>query len=214
MFLICGAGQFGSRASDFLAQDSKNNLTIIDHDLKKLNQISQPSVIKIHTEVIDYLTRQQSSLNPDSIIIPAVPFHLAFIWLMAIIQEDYKIHRLDMPLEIPSELPHPLKSSKHEIICSYADFICPADCPEPEDFCTITGKEREAPLFKLMAGLRPEGFQTGVLKSRQIGPGIGGYAFREILVLKERIAQGKVRKWLIGTACRCHGILSAFEVEK
>jgi len=189
-------------------------VTIIDHDLKKLNQINEPSVIKIHAEVIDYLTRQQPSLQPDDVIIPAVPFHLAFDWLMAMIQQDYKIHRLDIPLEILSKLPHPGQSSRQEITCSYADFICPEDCPEPEQICTITGELRGTPLFELITGIKPDGFQIGMIRSRQIGPGIGGYAFGELLALKERIAQGRLGKWLMGTACRCHGILSAFEVEK
>lgn len=213
-FLICGAGQFGSRASYYLAQDPKNNLTIIDHDPEKLNQIRELSVKKIQADVIDYLTRQQSSLKPDSIIIPAVPFHLAFKWLMAMIQKDYIFHRLDISPEILSKLPHPGHSSDREIICSYADFICPADCIEPEDFCTITGRKRGTPLFELIAGIKSDELQTEVIRSRQIGPGIGGYCLGELLALKERIVQGKTGKWLIGTACRCHGILSAFEIVK
>ena len=213
-FLICGAGQFGSRASYILSRDPKNILTIIDHDLKKLNQINEPSATKIHSEVINYLIRQQSLLGPESIIIPAVPFHLAFEWLMAMIQKDHQITRLDIPPEITLKLPHPSQSSNNETICSYADFICPENCIEPELICTITREPRGTPLFELMAELKSEGFQTGVIRSRQIGPGVGGYPVRQIWDLKERSSQGKVGKWLIGTACRCHGILSAFKIIK
>ena len=212
MFLICGAGQFGSRAAYLLSQDPTNKVTIIDHDLQKLNQISRLSVVKIQAEVIDYLTSQQSSLKPDNIIIPAVPFHLAFKWLMAMCQKDNRVDQLDIPLEVLSKLPHPSQNSSYEIICRYADFICPADCPEPEQICTITGKPRGTPLFELMAGIKPRGFQTGVIRSQQIAPGIGGFPVNEIWDLKARVEYGKLGKWLIGTACRCHGILSALEV--
>ena len=176
--------------------------------------MDEPSTTKIHSEVVDYLIRQQSLLRPESIIIPAVPFHLAFEWLMAMIQKDHQIHRFDIPPEIILKLPHPSQSSNNETICSYADFICPEDCIEPERVCTITGEPRGTPLFELIARIRSEGFQTRVIRSRQIGPGIGGYPVREIWDLKERIVQGKVGKWLIGTACRCHGILSAFKIIK
>ena len=213
-FLICGAGQFGSRASYILSQDPKNKITIIDHDLKKLNQIDEPSATKIQFEVIDYLLRQQSLLRPENVIIPAVPFHLAFEWLIAMIQKDHQTHRLNVPPGIISKLPHPSQSNKKETICSYADFICPEDCVEPEHICTITGMPRGIPLFELMTGIKSKGFRTGVIRSRQIGPGIGGYSVREIWDLKERIVQGKIGKWVIGTACRCHGILSALKIIK
>ena len=197
-----------------MSQNPKNKIIIIDHDPKKLNQIDAPSAIKIQSEVIDYIIRQQSLLRAESVIIPAVPFHLAFEWLTAMAQKDHQIHRLDVPPGIISKLPHPGQSAKKETICSYADFICPEDCIEPEHICTMTGKPRGIPLFELMTGIKSEGFRTGVIRSRQIGPGIGGYPVREIWDLKERIGQIKGGKWLIGTACRCHGILSALKTIK
>jgi hypothetical protein len=85
---------------------------------------------------------------------------------------------------------------------------------EPEEFCTITGEKRETPLFELIDAITSDEFQTEVIRSKQIGPGIGGYAWGELLDLKERVVEKKTGKWLIGTACRCHGIVSAFEIVK
>jgi hypothetical protein len=120
---------------------------------------------------------------------------------------------LDIPSGLFSALPHPWIGSRQEVICSYADFICPEDCPEPEEICTVTGKKRGIPLYELISSKIPEGFQAEVIRSRQLGPGVGGYSFRKLLGLRARISRGKEGKWLIGTACRCHGILSAFAFE-
>ena len=97
---------------------------------------------------------------------------------------------------------------------SYADFRCPDDCPEPSDHCTVTGKKRGKPLYKLLGDIALPGFRVHVIRSRQLAPGIGGYSIGDLEGLRERVEGGGNSKWLVGTACKCHGIISAVEVAK
>jgi hypothetical protein len=93
---------------------------------------------------------------------------------------------------------------------SYADFICPDDCPEP-DVCTITGKRREKPLYELLRSL-DVGFRVHIIRSHQLAPGLGGYTVADLKRAAETLAGHRNGKWLVGTACKCHGILTAFEI--
>jgi hypothetical protein len=40
-----------------------------------------------------------------------------------------------------------------QVFISHADFICPDNCPEPKDKCTVTGKPRPKDLFRLLRDL-------------------------------------------------------------
>jgi len=68
------------------------------------------------------------------------------------------------------------------------------------------------PLFKLLGGLEIRDFAIHIIRSRQIAPGLGGYRVKDMIQLLEKVRKGKARKWLIGTACRCHGVLNALEL--
>jgi hypothetical protein len=72
--------------------------------------------------------------------------------------------------------------------------------------CPVTGESRDLPLHQELASLHLAGYEIRVIASRQLAPGVGGYAPRRLLDLARDIGalQGKV---LIATACRCHGVI-------
>jgi hypothetical protein len=90
--------------------------------------------------------------------------------------------------------------------------LCPEDCPEPEDGCTVTGEIRP-PLFGVMADLPVPGFEVHVIRSRQLAPGVGGYRIADLKALQGRVLGRPGVKWLVGTACRCHGTITGLEIE-
>jgi hypothetical protein len=93
---------------------------------------------------------------------------------------------------------------------SHANFICPDDCPEPDDYCTITGESRPPALYNMLAGLNMPGFHSTCIVSSQLAPGQGGYQWRTLLRALEDVKAhpGKV---LVSTACKCHGVIHALE---
>jgi len=56
-----------------------------------------------------------------------------------------------------------------------------------------------------------ENFESNVIRSRQLAPGVGGYSLETLLDLFEKIkkAMAPRRTILISTSCRCHGVISA-----
>ena len=126
--------------------------------------------------------------------------------------EKGTVAQVPVPKSFGLPLPHTWDGSEGSLLVSYADFRCPDDCPEPANRCTVTGKARGTPLYRLLAETEPRGFHMHVIRSRQLAPGVGGYRVRDLKELLEKVSEGRKGKWLVGTACKCHGILTAFEL--
>jgi hypothetical protein len=211
--LIVGAGHFGGRAVRLLTEKGYRHLLVVDDNEDKLAEVNPgPSIQKFDCDGIDFLFRNFALLHPRNYIVPAIPVHLAFAWLKRHLQTTRVVLRSEIPETILPKLPHTWEGGEGSLLVSYADFICPDDCPEPADYCTVTGLKRGKPLYRLLADLEVPGHLVHVIRSRQLAPGLGGYRAEDLQGLLSRIREGGQSKWLVGTACRCHGVLSAMEV--
>ncbi len=76
----------------------------------------------------------------------------------------------------------------------------------------MTGESREPPLFEVLAGLAIPGWRLGVIASRQLAPGVGGYRPGQLLELAQNL-EGEDHL-LLATACRCHGVVHALTRRK
>jgi hypothetical protein len=211
MFII-GAGHFGKRAVNILSQKTDSPLSVVDQDEHCLLEIEEPTVTKIQTDGIDFLVENFHVLSPSNIIIPAIPVHLATEWLKKYLGHGLGIKQIQVPSEIKAFLPHTWPGSEGSLLISYADFLCPDDCPEPADYCTVTGERRGTPLYELLSQLELPGFRVHIIRSRQLAPGLGGFRVDDLTKLAERVREERIGSWLVGTACRCHGTLTALEI--
>jgi hypothetical protein len=210
--IIIGAGHFGQRAATLLSPLKHSSLWIVDRDLAKLKRIGPIGAKRIAQDGIQFLAKHFSKLAPSTFIIPAVPVHLAFEWLRTYMNEKGTVEQLPVPKSIGLRLPNACQGSEGSLLTSYADFRCPDDCPEPANRCTVTRKKRGTPLYRLLAQLEPRGYRVHLIQSRQLAPGVGGYRVRELKELFREVSEGRKRKWLVGTACKCHGIVTALQV--
>ena len=187
---------------------------IIDKDEKNLNEIKELSCNRILCDGIDFLVNNFHLLNPSNTIIPAVPVHLAFELVKKLLDKDFRTEQIEIPGEIQPFLPHTWPGSEGSLLVSYADFLCPDDCPEPEDYCTVTGKERGIPLYELLGQLDLLHYRVHIMRSHQLAPGLGGYKADELKGLVSRVRKYGTGRWLVGTACSCHGMVSALEISQ
>jgi hypothetical protein len=209
--LIIGAGHFGARAARLLSNESKAPLFIVDVDKKSLSQLEDLPVKSIEYDGILFLVNHYHLLNPSNTIVPAVPLHLACEWVKGYLKSTRVINMIQVPDDIKPLLPHTWQGSEGSLLVSYADFECPDDCPEPE-YCTVTGERRDNPLHDLLSHVRLPGFKTHVIRSHQLAPGLGGYMVRDLTGLAELLSEAEKGKWLLGTSCRCHGIVTSIEI--
>jgi hypothetical protein len=129
---------------------------------------------------IEYLGQNLKSIDYPDWIIPAIPVHVAYEWVRLKIKKNYILKTTPVPEELIISLPNVFKGKKDEIYMSIADFICPDNCPEPEDLCTYTGKPRPLTLYKKLESIKHDNFRSVVVRSRQLSPGIGGSHLRVI----------------------------------
>jgi len=207
-YLIIGCGRFGSRAAEKLFQkDSRSKIIVVDKSKKALQKISRLPVETVVRDGVSYLDQFFSKVQKIDYIIPAVPLHLAFEFILSQLKPlGAKRNRIP-PI---SGLPNPVIGKTGDLYTSLANFLCSEDCPEPARYCTATGEKREKPLYQMLKNLKGP-FESKVIRSEQLGPGIGGFRPRALLNLLEDIKRKKNsgRSILVSTASRCHGVTSA-----
>ena len=210
-YLIIGCGHFGSRAVlTLLKKNPRARITVVDESEDHLEKIRGLPVETIVCDGRSFLQRFFSENRSVDYIIPAVPYHLAFESILACLK-PFGAERVEIP---PLQgLPNLMTGKAGDLYTSLADFLCPEDCPEPSQFCTITGRRRPRPLFKILADLKGP-FDSIVIRSRQLGLGVGGFRAKEWMDLIDwmKKQKGSDHLFLISTACRCHGVTSALRI--
>lgn len=145
-------------------------------------------------------------------LVPALPLHFLMEWLLLCLADlAPRLH--DIPKESLPQVAMLHAGGNKEWYLSMADFVCPEDCPEPVRVCSQTGQPREGQMFEIMADIELPEFTTVILRSHQLAPGVGALARQELLDLREQILKdGPGSGWVIGTACRCHGVVQAMQL--
>jgi len=220
---IIGGGRFGSRALKFITgRFPSHQLVVVDPDpcspaASHAEREGFPHIQLVREDGIAWLVKELSPATPVDWLIPALPVHLCALWLSGILQrEGWCCRASEIPQQAIASLPNPLNLSPDCFAVSYANFLCPEDCPEPALFCTVTGEPRQQHLYEAIAGLdkhetllvNDSRFHVCVVRSHQLGPGVGGLQAKDLWDLKNWATQYPDEPLLVGTACRCHGIIS------
>ncbi len=205
---IIGVGRFGSLALKRLSKQHKDwKFVLVDKTMEKLVKAKGPNITIINSDGIRFL---KENLNPDagvSWIIPSLPVHLAGEWCLA--QPDHgNLIKTGLSSDIDELLPNPIHGKNGDVYVSNANFLCPDNCSEPENMCTVTKLPRKQDMFSRLESLQYKDYIPIVLRSRQLGPGIGGYSPDQLFSFLKQTRQQK-NPMLLCTACRCHGVITA-----
>lgn len=226
---IIGGGRFGRRALELLSQRfPSHQLIVVDPDPRSLavsnaKSLAFQGIQLVREDGIAFLVRELSPSTSVDWIVPAMPVHLCALWLRGTLQrEGWCCHEIEVAENSIASLPNRLNLSPDCFAVSYADFLCPEDCPEPALFCTVTGEPRQQHLYEVIECLDKQGtlssnncpFHVHVVHSRQLGPGVGGLLAKDLWALKGWAMQHPDKPLLVGTACKCHGIISGLLCSK
>lgn len=205
---ILGAGHFGRVASQRLSRRyAEASILVIDSSTENLSRIEEEfSLPVVHAEAVSYLCSNRFS--EDQWIIPAIPVHVAFQWLMYQLKSVHTVNQMGVPQAVDKKVPHPFRMNSKTLYASYATFKCPDACNEPDEICTYTGEPRQGNLFDDLARVEVPGFAIVVVRSWQLAPGVGGYPGSSLTGALEAI-QCTPGNYLIATSCRCHGVIDA-----
>lgn len=203
---VLGGGQFGRHAVEQLRKvDPDSEMVVIDKQPVR----DLPNDIEIVcADGVEWFTENFLPAARVDKIVPALPIHLAADWLKKRLKSELRsVQSVEIPDAHIHHFPHPLRLSPSRLVTSHADFLCPANCSEPAAFCTYTKKPRPLSLDRLLATLTIEDFTPLILTSRQFAPGVGGFFPEDLWTLLERVGLLPGTPLLIGTACKCHGIV-------
>jgi hypothetical protein len=211
-FWILGAGHFGSLAAKRILQRKRRcNLLVVDHHEDALDDLRDEPLKIIKQDAVDFLLSHTGAGNEW--IIPAIPEHVAFSWLCQQLTREGTVKPLVAPSVLDQQIPNSTRGKGGVLYTSFATFRCPDDCDEPDDKCTVTGEVREAHLSDVVQTIEVEGYQTFVVRSHQLAPGVGGYRLSVLWRLLEEARSAK-KDILVATACRCHGVMNALRFNR
>lgn len=211
-YWIIGGGHFGRRSAHSIRnQEYDSEILLIDKQSSICNHLERKGFETVCMEGVRYLeTHLITDHHPDWII-PAIPVHVAYEWIKSRLVRQYHLKPVPLPSPLKAILPNPFQTKSDQLYISNADFICPENCSEPDEICTYTGKPRPRNLNDYLKNLQYKNFKPVVIYSQQLLPGVGGYTPKALhSALKEiETSPGQI---LLGTACRCHGVLDAFQL--
>ncbi|MBM4295429.1 MAG: hypothetical protein FJ126_11100 [Deltaproteobacteria bacterium] len=213
-YLVLGAGRFGRLALERLGKlDKEAKFLIVDRDPQALAAIRvlNPPVGIREAEAARFLAENLHQGCPWDWIIPMAPVHAAYAWLRQGPLGGAGWQSAPVPEAVGNLAPAVIRGEEGELYLSYSDHLCPDDCPEP-DICPVSGEGRGTPLYEALAAIRIPGCRILVMVSRQLAPGVGGYPPGELLRLALEVGSC-TGKFLIATACRCHGVVHGLERE-
>lgn len=209
---IVGYGKFGKRAVDRIIKDKHPPPPVTVIDIEKKDDIHE-EIKYVQADGVKWFVDNFQKIGRKTRIIPALPVHFAAQFIKRILDlESNVVNEIEIPEKILSFLPNPYRISNDTYVFSHADFLCPPDCIEPDDFCTSTGKPRPTPLYELMASIAMDDVAVITIKSHQFAPGVGGFYGHELLSILSKVRRKKDNSILLCTACKCHGIVTSFQL--
>jgi hypothetical protein len=209
---IIGIGQFGLHAVHSLAKEHPNaHLTLVDPIESHLMRASGPNRTLALEDGVAFTDHHlpSSEVKPDWIV-PALPVHLAAEWCLK--KQESRMRRCDVPDSIDSLVPNAMHGGDGDVYTSHATFRCPETCCEPAELCSVTTEPRKKNMFEILGDIRLPDFEPLIIRSHQLGPGIGGYRPEALFALNKHLdsVSGGV---LLGTACRCHGVVTGLRLD-
>jgi len=205
---ILGAGHFGYVASKRLSRRyPKASFAVIDSSQESLSKIEKEiSLPVLQRDAISFIS--SNPISEDQWIIPAIPVHVAFQWLMLKLKTKHATNQIDVPQIADGKVPNPFRMNSKTLYASYATFVCPDVCNEPDELCTYTGKPRQGNLFDDLKKVKVPDFEIVVVRSWQLAPGVGGYPGSSLSTALDIISHN-LGNYLVATSCRCHGVIDA-----
>lgn len=218
-YLVLGCGYFGLKAVDALIKEHPSaKITVVDKNPRKLGNVSSTNCRACEGDALEYLDRTVNGSSMALWVVPAVPIHLAYEWLLNRLSGKTTVKRrakrIPVPVGLDLGLPFQVRSEQGTLYCSYADFGCPDDCPEPVGYCTVTGMTREKPLYEVLEGIEYNGYRSFVIRSRQLAPGVGGYTTGDLVALFEKVSSAPGQGALVSTSCRCHAVMDGLHFDE
>ena len=212
MDIVIGGGKYGCHAGEFLRQKGKSFVVVdTNPDCLAVKKFGLKSSLNINQEGEQFVQGDLNkvlelidALKPEYVF-PTAPVHVAADMAKIKFALAPWTEAID---KITTKLPQSviLLAGKGKLIVSFnRDNECIEECPMPE-ICPTSKTKKPCTMARLMKFASPEAF---ILVSHSMAPGIGALKASEV---SEFFNWAKNKdQFIVGTACDCHGVFSAFK---
>ncbi|MFB3888121.1 MAG: hypothetical protein ACE14S_01405 [Candidatus Bathyarchaeia archaeon] len=212
MDIIVGGGKYGCHAVEFLRQKGKgfvvvdtnpDCLAVKRYGLRPSTDITAEGEHFVQGDlpkVLEFI----DTLKPEYVF-PTAPVHIAADMAKAKFKLTPWTEAINgiLPGLPPAVV---LLSGKGKLIVSFnRDHECLEKCSMPET-CPTSGTRKPCTMTRLMRYASPEAF---ILVSHSMAPGMGALKGKELMEFFQWAETQD--QFVVGTACDCHGVFSAFK---
>ncbi|MCP3933359.1 MAG: hypothetical protein GY705_30185 [Bacteroidetes bacterium] len=203
-FWVIGGGRFGNLALERIMKNNPQNIvTIVDINPM---EITSHDVKVVCEDGIHWLYKQINQQRRADVIVPALPLHMVVNWLRIELLPEYSLRNVKIRDKWIQGFPNVIKNGEGQIFMSFADFLCPDSCNEPEKICSYTGLARKENLFSTLRNAFREDLVSLAVRSYQLFPGVGGVLIDDLLNVRDKVIKEIGKNIMISTCCRCHGV--------
>jgi hypothetical protein len=210
MNLIVGGGKYGCHAIEYLRQQKKQFL-VVDTDPNclavkrfKLKTSERPRSEGFINGGLPKVLELIDELKPEYVF-PTAPVHIA----AELVESKFDIVPWNEAINtILPKLPEVvvLQAGRGKLVVSFnRDNDCVEKCAMPE-VCPSSQIKKPCTMTKLMRFASPE---ACIIVSHSMAPGMGALKGSELLKLFNWVKTKD--KFIIATACDCHGVFTAFQ---
>ena len=210
---IIGAGSFGQLAARRICTAQPQcAVTLVDPEPVQSIDECHTRIRQVQTDGIRFLVEKLDTTNQPDWIVPAAPVHVAYEYIRGKLSSHFSFEPAAFLPSAVKHLPNPQPGDTGTLYVSNATWICPDDCPEPADHCTVTEEAHPCFVYRVLQEISSESIESIAIRSHQLLPGVGGYAPRALFDALDRV-RTSTNTVLLSTACRCHGVLNAFRLK-
>jgi len=205
MDLIVGGGTYGLLAAQFCIKEGRS-AKVIDPDpgcraARFLAMEPQKEIEFICGEIPEACC--SFSADRPARVFPTAPVHVA----ARMIAMSCRLQDCESSIgRFIAKVPEAVRAGKSGADAYFSfnpEGTCIPDCPSPE-CCPVTGEDRTIPLFARLREWCPDAV---ILESVQQAPGLGAICGTDLAAAIDRCRDRA--EVFVGTACRCHGVVTA-----
>ncbi len=210
--IIIGGGKYGCHAIDLLKEKERSFVVVdVDPNCQAMKRFELKISDQIHFNGEQFVQGDLKKavelidlLKPEYVF-PTAPVHIAADMAQIKFALSPWVEAINGILpNLPPTIV--LFAGKGKLIVSFnRDHKCLEMCSMPE-ICPSSKIRKPCTMTRLMSFASPESF---ILVSHSMAPGMGALKGTELLEFF-RWAETK-REFVVGTACDCHGVFSAFK---
>jgi len=233
--VVIGGGCYGSyHARQLLRARAKTGLdagriVIVDRDPgcpARARFAAEPDVLFVQADWSDFYDAYfaaRAADTRDRVVPTPISPHLMFEWLRrrAAARRAVTVPRFE---ELPP-LPFHAQSDTGTGLLSYADWVCPVTCIEP-DLCPAIKAPKAWEMDEAVYAFARSRAAAGepcdlveVFRIRHFAFGVGAFPAARAVAARERLDRlldappaGRPRRVLVGTVSSCHGVMNRMEI--